>query len=169
MLVVVPLVAVPLIAISLVAISLVAISRVTVTLIIWLIPICLAFVRLTTNGRWFSLRSWWLWWWWCRCHCSVVLSKGLPARLHLFGVNAGSTTWWSITLAGLLPPIVVDIFKIKRVYVARQVSENRQEYVDDQIHSTSCYSPDAERREDNGDEYHAYDRTNTHDGGCDEV
>lgn len=133
MLVALPLVAVPLIAISLVAISLITISLVTITLVIRLIPVCLAFVRLTTNGRWSSLRSWW--WWCCCCHCSVILSKGLPTSLHLFGVNSGSTTWWSVTLAGLFPPIVVDIFKIKRVYVARQVSKNRQAYVDDQIYS----------------------------------
>jgi hypothetical protein len=128
MLIALPLVAIPLVAVSLVAISLVTISLVAISLVIWLIPVCLAFVWLATNWRWSSLRSWR-----CRCHGSVVLSKGLPTRLHLFGVNARSTTWWSIALASLLPPIVIDIFEIVRVYMARQVSKKRQDYVDEQI------------------------------------
>lgn len=164
-----PLVAIPLVAIPLIDMALVAIPLVIISLIIGLISICLTLVRLTTNGRRSSLRNWrcrcrcWCW-----CHCSVILSKGLSTRLHLVGVNAWSTTWWSITLAGLLPPIVIDIFEIKRVYMPRQVSKKRQAYIDDQIysasvyfpspfimsnvtnkltHSTSCYSPCAERRD----------------------
>ena len=55
-------------------------------------------------------------------------------------------TLWVLILSTLLPPFIVDVFKVESMDMTGQITEQSKENVDTQIDSTAFDQEDSERR-----------------------
>ena len=53
---------------------------------------------------------------------------------------------WVLILSTLLPPFIVDVFKVESMDMTGQITEQSKENVDTQIDSTAFDQEDSERR-----------------------
>lgn len=83
-----------------------------------------------------------------RCHCAVSMATSL----YTVAVHSGSACISEAAVSRLLSTVVVDVFKIERVDVARDIAKQGQADVDEEVSTASGNGPDADRREEDGDE-----------------
>lgn len=100
-----------------------------------------------------------------RTHGAVAAAAALDA----VAVDAGRTRCGEAALACLLPAVIVDVFEIEGVDVARDVAQNGQANVDQEISTTARDDVDADRRAEDGDEDQENGGAGTHFGCCCEV
>jgi hypothetical protein len=81
-------------------------------------------------------------------------SVSLTSSLHIVGIHTGRRSSRKTALAGLLSTVEVDVLKIEGVDVTRNIAQEGQANVDEQIHSASrdCPYTDGREEESNEDE-----------------
>lgn len=84
------------------------------------------------------------------------------ASLDVVAVDAGGGTRGEATLPCLLATVVVDVLDVEGVKMTRDVPQQRQTNVDKQVSATARHHPNAQRREEYGNEDQEDGRNGAH-------